>query len=569
LAISSYMNEPLLNASTVGITGNTLTSLKGISASESGGQINRGWLVEANTITQTAASSLGINYTRGVSGKVQGNTVGVSFGGSIGIQLENTKNAYCGVNNLDGTDNSVGTAILATGNRSPYLQCNNSNLINTGIQVMDLNEGGVVETNSFNNYKVGLVYTGSTMMPPQLHRGNCWDNNKYSDVDASCESSVDAINSFYKVDFQPTSLGEMACYMPTKVDPLGWFKDEPTPDVTLTCSVLPPTIVFNTGKDEWDIKVATHAWYPEKYTESTTWRAEYRLFQKLLASPELVLQNAELSIFKTEKTGSNMDKLAFIESIKQDLFKLSTSEQTQLQSLLDQHDTKADKFNLAQNAYVSNPSIGKTEVNSSWAILQTKNAALESVLNTQQLVRVSQALNARGLNTQINSSFVCESNHKAVNEIYLRTIIEQTDLTSSEITQLQSIAGQCPYEGGDAVYEARSILGFIDEDYDDRKLCNVEGLKQKSLERGQEVTTLVEKQGLLYPNPVSDLLYINADFQVDYQITIFNAMGMIVLEAVNGQSPLIVSEFPSGLYRIAFQKEGKRTVYQNFSVVKL
>jgi hypothetical protein len=43
----------------------------------------------------------------------------------------------------------------------------------------------------------------------------------------------------------------------------------------------------------------------------------------------------------------------------------------------------------------------------------------------------------------------------------------------------------------------------------------------------------------------------------------------VVFEANNGQSPLSVSNFPSGIYRIAFQKEGKRTVYQNFSVVKL
>jgi hypothetical protein len=566
LGISSLMNEPLLNASTVGITTNTITSPRGIRSAESGGVADRGWLIEGNTITPTEKEAVGIYYARGVSGKVQGNVIGVDFENSIGIQMENTKNAYCGVNNLDGTDNSVGTAILATGNRSPYLQCNNSNLINTGIQVMDLNEGGVVETNSFNNYKVGLQYTGSTMMPPQLHRGNCWDNANGNAIDASNESTLDADNSRYIVDLPP-SLGEMACYMPTNQEPDGWFKKVETPEVTLTCSALPPTGGFSIGKDEWDIKVATHTWQPEKYTESTLWRAEYRLYQKLLANPSLTVQNIEFSNFKTEKTGSNIDKLVAIENIKQGLYKLSASEQDQLQTLTDQRDTKADKFNLAHDAYVSNPSIGKTEVNSSWAILQTKNAALESVLNAQQLVRVSQVTYARGLNNQLNASSTCEKNQIAVNEIYLRSVAENTDFFNNEITQLQSIAEQCPYEGGDAVYEARAILGFLDEKYDDRKLCNVEGLKPKSLERGKAIEQSQKASGLIYPNPVNDLLYLNTEI-MGASIRIFDNVGILAYEADNVQSPISVVNFQSGVYRIEIKQVGKRSIFQKFIVTK-
>jgi rRNA-processing protein FCF1 len=567
IGISSYLNEPLLNAATTGITGNTISSLRGIKAAESGGIKDKGWLIDGNSIKQSGIESLGINYSGGVSGKVQNNKVNVSFENSVGIKLENTKTAYCGVNNLDGTDNSVGTAILATGNRSPYLQCNNSNLINTGIQVMDLNEGGVVETNSFNNYKVGLQYTGSTMMPPMLHRGNCWDNNKFSDVDASCESSIDADNSFYKVDL-PSSLGEMACFMPLKVEPLGWFLSDITPEVTLTCSVLPPTGGLNTGKDEWDIKVATHNYQPEKYTESTVWRAEYRLYQKLLANPELVLQNSELSVFKTEKTGSNMNKLAIIESIKQDLYKLNTDEQTQLSILIDQRDTKADKFNMAHNDYVNNPSIGKAEINSSWVILQTKNTELESVLNAQHLVLVSQANNAQGLNSLLSTNTIWETNHKSVNEIYLRTIVENSELNANEITQLQSIAVQCPYEGGDAVYEARSILGFMDEDYDDRKICNLEDLRPNTLERGQEISQLLNGSSLFYPNPVNDLLYLNSKI-MGAAVSVFDNLGVLIFEVNNVQSPISVASLESGLYNIKIQQTGKRAIFQKIIVTKL
>jgi Secretion system C-terminal sorting domain len=571
VGISSYGNEPLLNALTVGsvgITTNTITATRGIRAEEGGGVADKGWLIDGNIINQTGKDPVGIYYARGVSGKVQSNIIGVAAANAIGIKLEYTKNAYCGVNNLDGTDNSVGTAILATGNRSPYLQCNNSNMINTGIQVMDLNEGGVVETNSFNNYKVGLEYTGSTMMPPMLHRGNCWDNANGGGLDASCESGIDVIFSKYFVDLPP-SLGEMACYMPTNIEPTGWFKSLPTTPVTLTCSVLPPTIGLITGKDNWAIKVATHGWQPEKYTATTIGRAEFRLYQNLLNNPILVSQNAEFQIFKEEKSGTSIEKLAEIENIKQGLYALGSVEELQMKTLLDQRNQKADDFQMIKEGYTNNTATNTAILNNIFAELKAKNTALETFLNSRQQERAIQANNALYLNNSISVDALWIENHKTINGIYLTHVISQLDLSASEISTLQGIANQCPYEGGDAVYEARSILGFLDEAYNDVKLCNVESFRPNTLQRGQEIAIQQPKQALVYPSPVTDLLYINQEYQVDYQITIFNSIGKVVLEARNGQSPLSVSNFPSGLYRIAFQKAGKRTIYQNFSVVKL
>jgi hypothetical protein len=42
----------------------------------------------------------------------------------------------------------------------------------------------------------------------------------------------------------------------------------------------------------------------------------------------------------------------------------------------------------------------------------------------------------------------------------------------------------------------------------------------------------------------------------------------VVLKANNGQSPVSVVNFQSGIYRIAFQKEGKRAIFQKFIVTK-
>jgi Secretion system C-terminal sorting domain len=140
--------------------------------------------------------------------------------------------------------------------------------------------------------------------------------------------------------------------------------------------------------------------------------------------------------------------------------------------------------------------------------------------------------------------------------------------TMDVITQLQSVTNQCPYEGGDAVNEARSILGFLDESYNDVKLCNVETLRPNSLQRGQELIQQSEGQALIYPNPVNDLLYLNPDLK-DAHLLIYDNMGILKFESKNVQAPISVVDFPSGLYLLEIKQIGKRAVFQKFNVVKL
>lgn len=85
----------------------------------------------------------------------------------------------------------------------------------------------------------------------------------------------------------------------------------------------------------------------------------------------------------------------------------------------------------------------------------------------------------------------------------------QTDsIASDDMKTMEAIAAQCPLEGGDAVYEARAIVGyFTGLQYDDEVACNVQ--QRESFAENAQITPDFIK---VYPNPTTgELLWENLD----------------------------------------------------------
>ncbi len=58
-------------------------------------------------------------------------------------------------------------------------------------------------------------------------------------------------------------------------------------------------------------------------------------------------------------------------------------------------------------------------------------------------------------NSNIAVSAVFEDNEKKVNEVYLNSIAKgNADYTADQLAILQFVAGQCPWDGGNAVFRA-------------------------------------------------------------------------------------------------------------------
>jgi hypothetical protein len=107
---------------------------------------------------------------------------------------------------------------------------------------------------------------------------------------------------------------------------------------------------------------------------------------------------------------------------------------------------------------------------------------------------------------------------------YLITLEEEgTTALVSEILTIQSIANQCPLNGGEAVFQARvlaTLLGY-DTMYDDQELCAV---KTKSLDVPEIVT--IDKFRLS-PNPANELLTIDLPAVEAESFRLYNSLGRL------------------------------------------
>ncbi|GEM_PF-4581308 len=146
---------------------------------------------------------------------------------------------------------------------------------------------------------------------------------------------------------------------------------------------------------------------------------------------------------------------------------------------------------------------------------------------------------------------------------------DQTELTAQQRADLQPVAVQCPFSGGEGVFQARALL---DDDtvYDDVAACAAaapQPLKQPARE-GE-----VRLSFRIYPNPSNGLaiLEMEREMEADGHLTISNYLGQTLVDEDLPEGteayPLDLTGFPAGVYYVTVaDKSGKLT--QIFTVSK-
>jgi hypothetical protein len=155
-------------------------------------------------------------------------------------------------------------------------------------------------------------------------------------------------------------------------------------------------------------------------------------------------------------------------------------------------------------------------------------------------------------NTAIADSGLIENNLKTVNAIYLNSFANNRfNFTPTEYNTLYNIATQIPLNAGfEAVYRARALLDlYIDDD------ASGSNGQRVDLSNEEIVTSLNLIQ--LYPNPASNNITISKLSENDGEITLFDALGKIVLtKIINAESNNVISvtNLPNGFYFYLFKE---------------
>lgn len=179
--------------------------------------------------------------------------------------------------------------------------------------------------------------------------------------------------------------------------------------------------------------------------------------------------------------------------------------------------------------------------------------------DVRELIEEGEIERAQELNIEINDLYHLIEGMTDVNEVYLRTFaIDENKLNETDQTILGDIALQLPYWGGDAVYNARAMLGLY-EMYEF-------GLSYRFGNDNQELESLK-----VYPNPSKTTVTFEFDKPMEQTATLklFNILGECIYQAEvekdHTQFIIDVDAIAPGIYiYLVYGKEkwsGKLSIY--------
>ena len=179
----------------------------------------------------------------------------------------------------------------------------------------------------------------------------------------------------------------------------------------------------------------------------------------------------------------------------------------------------------------------------------------------------------RGANEGIDNSEIQNENEQTINRLYIKWLkIGMDSITEDDKDIIHGLALQCPYNGGTAVYKARSMWATYEPAlmYDDIKLCNNAGVNKannnsstkglfddenkylSNLKASVENKIVLENELIIFPNPSNSQINIRYKESRNTQLQIVNVVGIILKEISLPkdiqQVSTLVNELNTGIY---------------------
>jgi len=260
--------------------------------------------------------------------------------------------------------------------------------------------------------------------------------------------------------------------------------------------------------------------------------------------------------FFNTQTNNSVGQFELIEKGIRDAYQNGTFINEQMQTnLISLENLSTNIVNITdQMNSLSNPTDQATLQLQLNNLMAQRNAILvnQSTLSNQWFTNLQTNLNQLILeNNSILTSEVYEQNQQQVNQIMLQKMISnEWSISEAERLQIDQIANQCPYYGGEAVYRARALAAIYRLDrYNDEEICNL-ALTSRSRVNKNSALDIVS----IYPNPVSDLIVINVQTKsnIEISIEILNMEGKKINQFIANpeqeEVTFSASSLPSGMY---------------------
>lgn len=512
------------------------------------------WKIYDNGITVQNAAS-GIRLNSGVGATINDNQVEfASYApyNSNGIYFGGSRNANVYGNNLFGGSSpayNYRSGMYAVNTTGSTFRCNSTSSSEMGFNFVGECRPTTLRGNSFRSHNYGLLLNNATFIGTQTNQGNIWEGP----FNALGAQHLDPYsNNVNQSRFETVSPNPPI--FPTNNFP-GWFNAY-TVGTDYSCS----SGLVSGGSSSSNLYRAANSTEPMKtdYPEEMKWTLQRNAFGTLKDDPNAGKGDAEATNFAKKMLGSTISQLYNIEKgikdiqeIPQESGAILKNNMAAIKKLVTEVEDLERKITDAKSVDKETYKRQKKEKATTIHQLSLESAKHQGDFDVKKTGKIKALL---AENERIDTRLSPETNEKEVNRIFLNTIAEGKIVLSEEEKEIaKKIAFQCPLQGGNAVFVARSIYSLVEEvSYDDLALCN---LGKDVVVKG--AVSSPSNFGVT-PNPATDVITVNRpdarnnDELGDWLIRDLSGKVLMTQKAKNESQSISIQELPEGIYFVSY-----------------
>ena len=542
-----------------------------------------GWVVDNNFFTASKTTHL-VHQTSGKGTIFRSNefsqSLDATFSRLTELRLDGGVQTLVGCNIFSGHSTQLTDikGMLATGVSDAVYSCNNLENTNLGFDFSGVNVSNV-RGNQFTKHTVGLKVREFAYIGRQVHNGNSFFPNCSIGETGVFNENPDGRErrrSTFIVDRAENPNFDGLC--PNDNND-GAFEYQQSLGTTFSCSQplqdcpngRPGPLFFRRPIDPSDIALIKGDWNAGKYTNAQVWQGRYHLYRRLKQDPDLAVTAAEFQAFLANFGNTSIGQLYKVEAAIADMqteeYQKSAEIEANLAKMasIETEITAIDEqMNTATGTALSNLLKTRRLKINSLEGYQSQNEQIADNIAVWKAIRVTEIY---GLNDVVNADEDVAEYLKTTNKIALESIHRgQSQLNEAQEAAAYAIATLCPLEGGDAVFEARSLLSLNSNmSFNDETIC-AQSAKQQAI-KVKEAPIFK-----LSPNPAYQELYIDFEGRKanEANLRIANAFGQVISQHLikGGSNYLDIADLPAGVYYLTVEAKEQRPQTQKLIIVK-
>lgn len=434
--------------------------------------------------------------------------------------------------------------------------------------------GTDVYRNTFTNLRYGLrLETNEIGLGVEKHRENIWDGTCQPNGKAASHIGTDFQLSKFIVNpnNDPNKCGDPEfwpnCSGTSSVLPIsGWFFNEPGDTCALYCTLL--------TANSSNFELVEQAVMDDNlgnfgYSEAGIWNAERYLYKKLQENPSLQPPGSQAYYFVQNLSNSPLGAFYHVEKNITDALSPDNGLQLSISSNYEIVDSLLTELKAVQEGLLLEPNDAQ--------LLQENDQLLSSVFSIKEendnliaqfdLYKTGALNGVLSLNENIVPQNVFEANQKTINRKRILTLMGEA-LTEQDWDTIRSIANQCYFEGGAAVYSARALLPMTEQVafMKNEPVCNNQNLIQPP--SGSKPS--FSGTWLFYPNPTDGgKLFFNSTLPYfsDTRLEIIDVWGKKCKVIEKGDLDALsvdISDLANGIFWIKASTAGQPTSFHKF-----